>query len=93
MEDYVKDKLSLYKIYNHPDFFDEQKIRALHIKAYHRGHSAMGFKRQLLAMMASGSRVEMLKLLNIPCLIIHGEYDPAFSVEHGKNLADCIVNY
>lgn len=92
IDDYVNDKLLLYKIYNHPDFFDEQKIRALHIKAYHRGHNAMGFKRQLLATMAAGSRVEKLKLLKTPCLIIHGEYDPAFSIEHGKNLANCVVN-
>ena len=92
IDDYVNDKLMLYKIYNHPDFFDEQIIRALHIRAYHRDHNAVGFKRQLLAMLAAGSRVEKLKKLKMPSLIVHGEYDPAFSVEHGRDLADCIVN-
>jgi len=90
--DYVNDKLALYKIYNHPDFFDEQAIRELHTQAYHRDHSTGGFKRQLLAMMAAPPRVESLKKLKIPTLIIHGKYDPVFSIEHGKNLADSIEN-
>ncbi len=91
-DDYVNDKLALYKIYNHPDYFDEQKIRELHIKGYHRDHSAAGFKRQLLAMLAASPRVEELKKLNVSSLIIHGEYDPVFSIEHGKNLAGLIPN-
>lgn len=36
-------------------------------------------------------RTDQLKKLDIPCLIIHGDCDPVFSIEHGKQLAQCIL--
>ena len=90
--DYINDKVALYKIYNHPDHFNEKQVRKLHEQAYERDHNAQGFKRQLLAMMAAEPRTQILKHLDIPSLIIHGDYDPVFSVAHGKHLADCIPN-
>jgi len=86
----INKKLQLFKIYNHPDYFDEEKIRSHLIAAYQRANHPDGFKRLVLAMISSQSRTNELKKLNIPSLIIHGDCDPVFPLEHGKQLADSI---
>ncbi len=59
-------------------------------KLYHHAYHPAGFKRQLLAMICTGSLAEKLKQIKTRSLIIHGDYDPAFSIEHGKQLALCV---
>lgn len=92
LESWVNNKIQLYKIYNHPDYIDEDKVRALYVKTYHRAHNPSGFKRQLLAMICAQPRVEKLKQLQIASLIIHGDHDPVFPIEHGKQLAQILPN-
>lgn len=92
LEAFVNNKLQLFRIYNHPDSFDEEKTKEQIIAAYKRGNYPIGFKRLLLAMISDKPRTEQLKKLKVPCLIIHGDYDPVFPVEHGKHLAACITN-
>lgn len=90
MEAAIDKKLQLFKIYQHPDYFDEQKIREQFVKAFERGHYPDGFKRLLFAMICAQPRTERLKTLRMPCLVIHGDYDPVFPLEHGKQLAAVI---
>ena len=45
-------------------------------KAFDRGYYPIGSKRQLLAIIADGSRVERLKTITTPTLVIHGGADP-----------------
>lgn len=66
--------------------------QTLSINAYQRAYHPEGFKRQLLAMICAEPRGEKLKQLKIKSLIIHGDYDPAFPLEHGKYLAQCLPN-
>lgn len=87
---YLDNKIALYKIYNHPEHVDENKLRDLYTKTYHRSHNPSGFKRQLMAMICANPRIERLKKLHIPCLVIHGDYDPTFPLEHGKQLAETL---
>lgn len=89
-EEYIKEKTALYRVYNHPDFFDEAEVRALHERIYERNHASSGFVRQLTAMAVAMPRTEMLGRLDLPSLVIHGDYDPAFPLEHGRQLADAI---
>ena len=89
-ESALSTKLQLYKIYNHPDHFDEEKIKNQLMIEFKRAHYPEGFKRTLLAMMSAPPRIDKLKKLKMPCLIIHGDYDPVFPLEHGKQLAECI---
>lgn len=91
LESAVNKKLQLFKIYNHPDYFDEEKIKKQLVTAFKRANDPNGFKRLLLAMICAKPRTEQLKNLDAPCLIIHGDYDPVFSVEHGKQLAESIT--
>ncbi len=92
LESYVSSKIELHKIYNHPEHVDEKKTREFFIEAYLRAYNPSGFKRQLLAIIFAESRVEELKSILIPSLIIHGDYDPVFSIEHGKQLAQSLTN-
>lgn len=89
-DDFLDSKMQLHKIYNHPDHIDEKKDRALFQKSYHRSHNPAGFTRQLLAMIVAKPRTEKLKQLKIPTLIIHGNNDPVFSIEHAKQLQQCV---
>lgn len=89
-ENYVKEKTALYKLYNHPDYFDEEEARNLNERIYDRNHDASGFSRQLVAMVMTGPRTQQLNALDLPALIIHGNYDPAFPIQHGRQLAGAI---
>jgi pimeloyl-ACP methyl ester carboxylesterase len=41
----------------------------------------------MLAILASGSRVDLLKTIRAPTLVLHGEDDPLIPVEGGKDTA------
>ena len=45
----------------------------------------------MIAMVTAMPRSERLKQLPCPCLIIHGDYDPVFPLEHAKQLAASIA--
>jgi pimeloyl-ACP methyl ester carboxylesterase len=87
---YIIEKSALYKIYNHPDYFDENEVNSLHDRIYDRNHDASGFMRQLIAMAVANPRTQQLNALDIPALIIHGDYDPVFPTQHGRQLANAI---
>jgi pimeloyl-ACP methyl ester carboxylesterase len=88
--DYIKEKAALYKIYNHPDYFNEAEVNSLHEQIYDRNHDASGFMRQMIAMAVASRRTRQLNSLDIPALIIHGDYDPVFPIQHGMQLAEAI---
>ena len=90
MASVVENRIRLHQIYHHPDHVDINKIRELYRKTYLRSNRPDGFRRQLFAMICLEPRVEQLKALRLPTLIIHGDYDPVFTVEHGRHLQQCI---
>jgi pimeloyl-ACP methyl ester carboxylesterase len=45
-------------------------------RSFDRSYNPMGMKRQLLAIIADGSRVSRLKKITAPTLVIHGAADP-----------------
>jgi pimeloyl-ACP methyl ester carboxylesterase len=49
-----------------------------------------GMARQLVAVLASGPRHEMLRNVKVPALVIHGADDPLVPVEGGKDTAESI---
>lgn len=52
-----------------------------------RSLEPVGTTRQLLAIAASGDRVELLKQVRVPTLVIHGKNDPLMPVECGRDTA------
>ncbi|MGB7392931.1 MAG: alpha/beta hydrolase, partial [Pricia sp.] len=56
------------------------------------GFNLMAARHHYVAIQASESRIEVLKELELPTLIIHGVQDPVIPIEHGKKLARIIPN-
>ncbi len=55
--------------------------------AYDRAFNPDGVERQLLAILAEPSRVELLNRLRVPTLVVHGTDDPLLPVMHGVHVA------
>ncbi len=64
-----------------------EEIRARAGAAFDRSLYPIGFGRQFLASMANGSRVELLKTITAPSLVIHGKDDPLIRIEAGRDTA------
>jgi pimeloyl-ACP methyl ester carboxylesterase len=69
-----------------PDAYEELVGRA-----FDRGYYPVGTVRQLLAIVADGSRVEMLKTIKAPTMVIHGGADPLVPKEGGIDTAKHIT--
>ncbi len=58
--------------------------------AYQRSHRPDGVARQMQAAIADGSRVDRLRALSVPTLVIHGADDPLIPVAAGRDTAAAI---
>lgn len=65
---------------------DAQRAR----RAFGRGINPPGYKRQLAAIIASGSRKPRLAALRTPTLVIHGDADPLVPIECGLDVAQTV---
>ncbi len=87
-EENIEDSLRTWQFLNGSVYpLDEELIRIRSAKAFDRSFYPQGTARQLAAIVTSGSRVEALKSLKIPTLVIHGDIDPLVSVEGGRDTA------
>ncbi|MHA2405184.1 MAG: alpha/beta fold hydrolase [Candidatus Hermodarchaeia archaeon] len=64
---------------------DDAYVRQYAGRAFDRSFYPQGTARQLGAILASGSRKEALKTVQIPTLVIHGDADPLVPIEGGKD--------
>jgi pimeloyl-ACP methyl ester carboxylesterase len=69
---------------------DEASLRARIGRVYDRSYYPEGTLRQWAAILASPPRTEMLKTLNVPTLVIHGNDDNLILPRAGRHTADCI---
>jgi pimeloyl-ACP methyl ester carboxylesterase len=56
------------------------------------GYNQKSGLQQTKAIEISGSRIEALKKLDIPTLVVHGKTDPLIPFEHGEKTAELIPN-
>ena len=90
-EENIEDSLRTWQFLNGSVYpLDEEQIRIRSAKAFDRSFYPLGTARQLAAIVTSGSRVDDLKRLKIPTLVIHGDIDPLVSVEGGRDTAGSI---
>jgi pimeloyl-ACP methyl ester carboxylesterase len=59
-------------------------------RAFSRGVNPAGYKRQLAAIIASGSRKSRLAAMQTPTLVIHGDADPLVPIECGQDVAQTV---
>lgn len=77
-------------IYAKPSSLSDAEWLADAARAYDRSHYDDGFARQFWAILDSGDRVAMLRSVEQPSLVIHGQLDPLVPLEHGQHTADSI---
>ena len=72
------------------DPFDESSELARVSRAVDRAYYPVGVGRQLVAILAAKSRLERLKDLRVPTLVIHGVDDVLVPVENGRLVAEAV---
>ncbi|VXC64762.1 Alpha/beta hydrolase [Pseudomonas sp. 8Z] len=71
-----------------PQVRDDRKVLLEQARiAYDRAFNPEGVQRQLLAILAEPSRVDLLNRLQVPTLVVHGTADPLLPVMHGVHVA------
>jgi pimeloyl-ACP methyl ester carboxylesterase len=65
----------------------DAEMRRLVERNIDRRYYPAGVGRQYLAILASGDRVELLKTVKVPTLVIHGADDPLLPKEGGRDVA------
>ena len=90
-EESIERAVVVFRTIGSPGFpFDEAEVRELGARSFDRGHNPAGQARQLVAILASGSRSEALRALRVPTLVIHGKDDPLVPFEGGQDTAASI---
>jgi len=87
-EQLVKHGMKLRQTIAGPGYpIPESELRAFVEKNVDRRWYPEGAARQYLSVIASGDRVEMLKTVKVPTLVLHGDDDPLLPVECGRDVA------
>ena len=71
---------------------DEFYARARAEASLRRANTPEGRQRRLLAGPATRDRVELLKSLEMPVVVVHGALDPSIQVDGGRRLAELPKN-
>ncbi len=87
-EDKIRHGIKLRKTIGSPGYpTPEDQMRAFVEKNVDRRWYPEGSARQYLSVIASGDRVELLKTVRVPTLVLHGEDDPLLPVACGRDVA------
>lgn len=89
-ESYVQSQLTGLRVWGSPEFYDEERIRAIAESAFDRGFHPAGTARQFFAVGASGSRAAALREVTVPTLVIHGDRDTLIDASGGRRTAELI---
>ncbi len=87
----IRHAMGLRRIIGSPAYpGSDASLRAFVEKNVDRRYYPEGVGRQYLAVMASGDRVDLLKTVTVPTLVIHGGEDPLLPPECGRDVATLI---
>jgi proline iminopeptidase len=87
-EQLIRYGMKLFKVIGSPAYPTPPEVLRQKVEAtVDRSYYPLGALRQLAAIMASGSRVGLLKTITAPTLVLHGADDPLVPVEGGIDTA------
>ena len=87
-EKVIAHAMNVYRVIGSPGYpLPEDLLRSRIEASVARSYYPQGVGRQMLAIMADGSRVARLRKIAVPTLVIHGADDPLVPVEGGRNTA------
>ena len=88
----VKHLIQMFEVIGSPGFPENpENLRRRITTGVRRAYEPAGTKRQLLAVIASGDRRELLHTIKASTLVIHGAADPLIPVAAGHDTADNIA--
>ena len=80
------------RVVGSPGYVDpDETVRQELGEAFDRCNHPQGVARQMAAVIASGSRVELLRGIQSPTLVIHGTEDPLVHPEGGRHTAEQVA--
>ena len=83
--------VEVFRTIGSPGFpFEEERIRDRAARSYDRCYHPAGAVRQMVAILASGSRKGALREVKLPALVIHGIDDPLVPLAGGIDTAETI---
>ncbi len=89
-DEYVAGHVAGMRIWGSPAYADDDRWRADAERAFDRCFDPSGTRRQFLAIEASPPRAELLRKIDLPVLVIHGDCDTLIGVEGGRRTAELI---
>lgn len=90
-DEIIRHAMGLRRIIGGPAYpWDEGSLRAFVARNVDRRYYPEGIGRQYLSVMASGDRVDLLKTITVPTLVIHGSDDPLLPADCGRDIANLI---
>ena len=92
-EAYLDHMVGVYSAFgSHSEYMDRDLQRSLSAAAFDRMWYPIGFSRQMAAVISAPGRRRSLGALTIPSLVIHGDCDALFPLDHGQDLAASLAN-
>lgn len=82
--------VELARLIGSPEVFDEARVRARTTATVDRSYDPAGVARQMVAILASGSRAEGLAALTAPTMVLHGDRDPLVDISGGRRTAELV---
>jgi pimeloyl-ACP methyl ester carboxylesterase len=87
----IESTVSTFRMIGSPDYpFDEEELRRTAQLGYERGYNPAGTARQLAAIITSGDRIEDLRRITAPTVVIHGTRDMMVRPSGGRETAKAI---
>jgi pimeloyl-ACP methyl ester carboxylesterase len=91
-EGVIESTVSTFRLIRSPGFpFHEEELRRLARLSYDRGYNPAGTERQLAAILTAGDRVEELRRIVAPTVVIHGTRDRMVRPSGGRETAKAIA--
>jgi pimeloyl-ACP methyl ester carboxylesterase len=88
----IESTISTFRLIGSPGFpFEEDELRRVAQLSYERGYNPAGTARQLAAILAAGDRVQELRRITAPTVVIHGTRDRLVRPSGGRETVRAIA--
>jgi len=89
-DSFIAVHLTRMRTWGSPACFDEARLTANAAEAFDRCFAPAGTARQMMAIMASGSRTAALGKVAVPTLVLHGDADRLVHPSGGRRTAQAV---
>ncbi len=89
-DEFIAGHLAGLRIWGSPACFDEERLTINAAEAFDRYFDPAGTARQMMAIIAAGSRTAALGGVSVPTLVLHGDADTLVNPTGGRRTAEAI---